>query len=57
MSVGCVVGVHVAATVWPELGVIVARMRMQLTALFAMAAYFVYTTTFAGIIAGLIDLN
>jgi hypothetical protein len=29
---------------------------MQLTALFAMAAYFVYTTTFAGVITGQIDL-
>jgi hypothetical protein len=29
---------------------------MQLTALFAMAAYFVYTTTFAGVIAGLLPM-
>ena len=30
---------------------------MQLTALFAMAAYFVYATTFAGIITGVLDLG
>ena len=27
---------------------------MQLTALFAMAAYFVYATTFAGVLAGVL---
>ena len=31
-------------------------MRMQLTALFAMAAYFVYATTFAGVIAGVLPV-
>ena len=35
----------------------VGGMRMQLTALFAMAAYFVYSTTLAGIITGMLDLG
>jgi hypothetical protein len=30
---------------------------MQLTALFALAAYFVYATTFAGVIAGVIEVR
>jgi hypothetical protein len=32
-------------------------MKMQLTALFALAAYFVYATTFAGVVTGLITLG
>lgn len=31
-------------------------MKMQIVTLFGLAAYFVYATTFAGLLAGLVDL-
>ena len=54
---GCAALVHVGATEWSGGGGRVGGMRMQLTALFAMAAYFVYSTTLAGIITGMLDVR
>ena len=34
----------------------VGAMKMQMVALFGLAAYFVYATTFAGLLAGVLEL-
>lgn len=54
---GCAAVIHVGATVRSRGGGSVGGMKMQLTALFAMAAYFVYSTTLAGIITGMLDVG
>ena len=54
---GCASFVHAGVIERPRGGGSVGGMRMQLTALFAMAAYFVYSTTLAGIITGMLDVG
>ena len=41
-------------TVWPPVVAIVMGMKMQLVTLFGLAAYLVWTTTFAAMLAGII---
>ena len=45
---------HTGFTARSRSAVIVSGMKMQLVTLFGLAAYLVWTTTFAGMLAGLI---
>jgi hypothetical protein len=47
-------GAHVEFTVRSRSAAIVGVMKMQLVTLFGLAAYLVWTTTFTGMLAGII---